>query len=99
MSNAPAPAVKEAQKLPLDLEFDDSEDDSDYQDIPGHKVNPTKLAAMLRTNFGVGSYTINVMYNMYSVKAPRRLSLVGSNTRNPVVCEVANDFLGRNCQM
>ncbi|PMD13099.1 hypothetical protein NA56DRAFT_756056 [Hyaloscypha hepaticicola] len=45
------------------------------QDISGRNISPVKLIAMLRTKFGIGAYEIQMTRNVYSIRAPRRLSL------------------------
>jgi len=51
MTTKPAPVAEqdaETSELPLKIS------------IPGRSVNPAKLTAMLRSNFGIGAYDIMV---------------------------------------
>ncbi|KAL0472491.1 hypothetical protein QR685DRAFT_522170 [Neurospora intermedia] len=46
-----------------------------YQELPARITNPVKLAALLRTQFGVGKYEVSMIRSVYNVGTPRRLSL------------------------
>lgn len=59
MSKETTPEVREVAKGDQ-LEEDESSDESSYQDISGRNINPTKLTALLKARFGIGSYEIHV---------------------------------------
>lgn len=44
-----------------------------HQQISGRNINPAKLAAMLRTKFGIGAYEIQVS-QLTTVSSPPKLS-------------------------
>ncbi|KAH9909792.1 hypothetical protein F4778DRAFT_14900 [Xylariomycetidae sp. FL2044] len=55
------------------------EDDNDYdkletQGIPGRNISPAKLTALLRNKFGAEAYSVCMVHNSYTIKAPRKLS-------------------------
>lgn len=58
MSEETTSEVREVTKGELDLQDDESSDES-YQDISGRNINPTKLTALLKARFGIGSYEIH----------------------------------------
>ncbi|KAI1609830.1 hypothetical protein EDD36DRAFT_57906 [Exophiala viscosa] len=43
-------------------------------EIPGRAVNPGKLIALLKTNFGLGAYDIMMARNKYIITTPRQLA-------------------------
>ncbi|KAI0458010.1 hypothetical protein F5B21DRAFT_462567, partial [Xylaria acuta] len=45
-----------------------------FQDIRRGDIDPEKLVALLRRRFGAGRYEIYTIHNVYSVRAPERLS-------------------------
>ncbi|GAP89951.1 hypothetical protein SAMD00023353_4400590 [Rosellinia necatrix] len=45
-----------------------------FQDIRKSKVDPGKLVALLRTKFGAGGYEIYTVHNVYTIRAPEKLS-------------------------
>ncbi|KAI0439231.1 hypothetical protein F4803DRAFT_554295 [Xylaria telfairii] len=49
-------------------------DISSFQDIKKAKIDPEKLVALLRRRFGAGRYEIYTIHNVYSIRAPERLS-------------------------
>ncbi|KAH8766119.1 hypothetical protein F5883DRAFT_556568 [Diaporthe sp. PMI_573] len=45
------------------------------QDIAVRQIHPRKLSTLLKSRFGPGEYEICVVQNVYSIRAPGRLSL------------------------
>ncbi|KAK1635548.1 hypothetical protein BDP81DRAFT_429868 [Colletotrichum phormii] len=45
------------------------------QDISARVINPAKLTSLLKDKFGGGSYNVHMMHNVYTIRAPRRLSV------------------------
>ncbi|KAI8952461.1 hypothetical protein F4801DRAFT_540887 [Xylaria longipes] len=45
-----------------------------FQDIRRGNIDPEKLVALLRRRFGAGRYEIYTIHNVFSVRAPERLS-------------------------
>ncbi|KAH8769650.1 hypothetical protein F5882DRAFT_411872 [Hyaloscypha sp. PMI_1271] len=69
---APTPeGAPEIQEAP---EHTESAHTEVSMEIPGRSVHPTKLIAMLRSNFGFGAYAIMMSRNTYTIRTPRRLS-------------------------
>ncbi|KAI3532836.1 hypothetical protein CSPX01_13171 [Colletotrichum filicis] len=46
------------------------------QDISARDINPKKLKSLLEDRFASGSYNVHMMHNVYSIRAPRRLSVI-----------------------
>ncbi|KAM5372141.1 hypothetical protein ACJZ2D_007674 [Fusarium nematophilum] len=55
-----------------DLPFDDFDN---TQDVDGRRINPTKLVTLLKKTFNDGNYEVHRIHDVYSVRAPRRLSV------------------------
>ncbi|KAK0621006.1 hypothetical protein B0T14DRAFT_241251 [Immersiella caudata] len=47
---------------------------ADSQDLPDYRISLDKLTEKLRSKFGAGAYEIFLMHDVYTVKAPGRLS-------------------------
>ncbi|KAH7239665.1 hypothetical protein FSOLCH5_014376 [Fusarium solani] len=51
------------------------DDVDDFQDVDGRRINPTKLVTFLKKTFNEGNYEVHRIHDIYSVRAPRRLSI------------------------
>ncbi|KAM0420962.1 hypothetical protein ACHAPT_011205 [Fusarium lateritium] len=51
------------------------DDIDDFQDVDGRRIDPTKLVTLLKKTFNEGNYEVHRIHNIYSVRAPRRLSV------------------------
>jgi len=73
---------------PADIIPDEApvDDHDDFQELPNPRVNLTKLSAILRSKFGIGKYEIHLMHDVYSIRAPGRLSLVSSASPTSRFC-------------
>ncbi len=58
-------------------------DASPFQDLAGHRISLDKLSEKLQSKYGAGAYEIYLMHDVYSVKAPGRLSVVSANRSLP----------------
>jgi hypothetical protein len=57
-------------------------EESAIQELPGPRIDLTKLSAKLQSKFGTDRFEIYLSHDVYSVKAPGKLSSVSLRCRD-----------------